>query len=272
MRAGSAAAYKHAHEHVEQQLGSSTSAAQYRVLGDQFLLLADTVGDSAKLAESLTSTTRSTQDKVTLIDAAFSSMEPLVVSTLKELSAQTWSEPRDFAEACEDLGMEMILKSAGEEGNLEKTQDDLFQMDQVIRNNRQLRDALVTHSQPLEKRLKLADDVFSSSVSDVALLLFHRVLSRAHNGRIIAGVGRLRRVCAQAQGKELAIVQTAQPLSDEQYNRLSKILTEQSGRPVTIDVVNDPSVIGGMRIRMGADLYEGTLAASLHQARTRLAG
>ena len=54
--------------------------------------------------------------------------------------------------------------------------------------------------------------------------------------------------------------------------RLADALARQYGRPVHLNVVVDPDVIGGMRVEIGDDVIDGTVASRLDDARRRLAG
>jgi F-type H+-transporting ATPase subunit delta len=44
-------------------------------------------------------------------------------------------------------------------------------------------------------------------------------------------------------------------------------LTRQAGRPVTVQVVIDDQVLGGVRVELGDEVIEGTVAAKLEEAR-----
>lgn len=304
MRAGSATALAHVKQHLVEEYKKLPTHADIAALGDQFLWLSDTLVSSPKLAEALTSTIRSDADKKRLIETAFGShqaaitattadapksdalnsdglksdasnsdgLNPVVINALADLSKQSWSQAADIADACEELGLFTILHAAKDSDELPNVQEELFSIDRALRTSRRLRAALSTKSRSHADRLRLADDIFSSSVSQRTMVLLHRVITRTSSGRLLAALRQLRILTAQAQDKELAVVETAVELSDEQKTRLRQILEAKSGHPVHIDSEIDSKVIGGMRIRQGADLYEGTLAASLQQARTRLAG
>ncbi|MDO5747204.1 MAG: F0F1 ATP synthase subunit delta [Actinomycetaceae bacterium] len=286
MRAASATALGYAKQRLLDSFEQITDPEKTRLIGDQFLWLSDTLQSSAKLSEALTSTTRSGSDKHRLIDTAFSGgdkesdviadkithLHPVVIDVLKELSAHSWSDAKDLAEACEQLGFFTILSAAKETKRLELIQADLCQIDRVLKDNRALRNALAMRSRPVKDRTVLAFEIFDPVVSGPTMLLLRRIIARTPSGRLLAAIRDLRLLTAEAQGKELAVIHTAIPLTQSQLDRLQILLSKKCGRPVHIDIEIDPEVIGGMRIRLGADLYEGTLAASLQQARTRLAG
>ena len=55
-------------------------------------------------------------------------------------------------------------------------------------------------------------------------------------------------------------------LSDEQSARLTNALKTLTGRDININVIIDRAVLGGLRVRMGDDLIDGTIASRLETA------
>ncbi len=49
-------------------------------------------------------------------------------------------------------------------------------------------------------------------------------------------------------------------------------LARQYDRPVHLNVVVDPEVVGGVKVEIGDDVIDGTVASRLDDARRRLAG
>ena len=65
----------------------------------------------------------------------------------------------------------------------------------------------------------------------------------------------------------------AQPLTDEQYTRLARhSLEAQYDRSVHLNVIVDPAVLGGVRVSIGDEVIDSTVASKLGEARRRLAG
>ena len=64
----------------------------------------------------------------------------------------------------------------------------------------------------------------------------------------------------------------ARPLDESERERLTAALPEQYGRPVHLNVVVDPDVIGGIRVEIGDDVIDGTISTRLDAARRKLAG
>ena len=60
------------------------------------------------------------------------------------------------------------------------------------------------------------------------------------------------------------------PLTDAQQERLASVLARIQGRDVKINVTVDPSVIGGITVRVGDEVIDGSIATRIEQARRRL--
>ena len=64
----------------------------------------------------------------------------------------------------------------------------------------------------------------------------------------------------------------AAPLTEQQYTRLGSALEAHYGKPVTLQVVQDPSVMGGIRIQVGDEVVDGTVLRRLDEARRHVTG
>ena len=65
------------------------------------------------------------------------------------------------------------------------------------------------------------------------------------------------------EGAEVAEVTTAIPLDDEDRLRLAQRITEIVGKAVVLEPKVDPSVIGGIIIRVGDKLIDGSIRSKL---------
>jgi F-type H+-transporting ATPase subunit delta len=63
----------------------------------------------------------------------------------------------------------------------------------------------------------------------------------------------------------------AKPLADADEQRLADKLSELYGRQVSLKVDVDPQVIGGVSVRVGSDLYDGTILRRLNEAKQAFA-
>ena len=82
----------------------------------------------------------------------------------------------------------------------------------------------------------------------------------------------LSELAAARRGRVIADVRAASALTEEQSQRLSEVRSRIHGRSVELNVEVDPEVIGGIEVRIGDEVIDGTTATKLEQARRRMTG
>lgn len=79
-------------------------------------------------------------------------------------------------------------------------------------------------------------------------------------------------IAAQYRGEANAEVATAHPLSDQQVEALKAKLKSLAGRDVNIDMRVDPALLGGLVVRMGSRMIDGSLRTKLNSLATAMKG
>jgi len=74
-------------------------------------------------------------------------------------------------------------------------------------------------------------------------------------------------LAAAQKNRVVATVRVARPLSSDQRNRLRDALRNKVGREVAIQEVIDPDILGGVRVELGDEVFEGTVSDRLESAR-----
>ncbi|GAA3296195.1 hypothetical protein GCM10020295_25320 [Streptomyces cinereospinus] len=69
----------------------------------------------------------------------------------------------------------------------------------------------------------------------------------------------------------VAVVTSAVPLSDGQKQRLGAALAKLYGRRMHLNLDVDPAVLGGIRVQVGDEVINGSLADRIEDAGRRLA-
>ncbi len=73
-----------------------------------------------------------------------------------------------------------------------------------------------------------------------------------------------------ARGEVEGIAETAHPLAEADIASLEALAGRLSGKKVSLTVAIRPELLGGVRLRVGNVLYDGSLRAALDQLETRL--
>ena len=170
------------------------------------------------------------------------------------------------------LATHVLLKTALDNGQLEQTEREIFSLGQVITKNRDLRNFLTdSRTAAVEERVAFFNRLVASQVSDLSLRLVDAVIEKATPGHLSADVRALLDSAAQLRSQGTATVYSAVPLSPAQTQRLTQILAAQAGREVLVNVVVDPSLVGGLRIQRGDVMMDGTVSTRADEIRRKLA-
>ena len=97
----------------------------------------------------------------------------------------------------------------------------------------------------------------------------------ARNGRKsqLAGViNAFARLAAGHRGETTAEVVTAHPLGDDQIAKLKAQLKGRAGRDVTIDAKVDPSILGGLVVKLGSRMIDASLRTKLNSLAKAMKG
>jgi F-type H+-transporting ATPase subunit delta len=78
-------------------------------------------------------------------------------------------------------------------------------------------------------------------------------------------------VLRQRQGTEEASVVSATPLNDGQKTQLQQAFEKLTGKKIQAKYSQDPALLGGVQVRIGDTIYDGSLRNRLDQMRARLA-
>ncbi|MCP8882765.1 F0F1 ATP synthase subunit delta [Devosia sp. XJ19-1] len=88
----------------------------------------------------------------------------------------------------------------------------------------------------------------------------------AQNGRLFALdtiIAVFRELAAAARGEVTAEVTSAAPLSDAQAEALAATLKTKLGKTVTLNQFVDPSLIGGLQVKVGSQMIDSSLKTKL---------
>jgi F-type H+-transporting ATPase subunit delta len=80
------------------------------------------------------------------------------------------------------------------------------------------------------------------------------------------------RLAAARRERLVARVRTVVPLTDDQQQRLADGLAAELGHRVHLNIEIDPELVGGITVRVGDELYDGSVAHRIALVRRLMAG
>lgn len=191
------------------------------------------------------------------------------VAVLAEAARVRWSTPTEFLGAVERQAVRALLATARDAGELDEAEDQLFHVERLVAGDPALRSAISDRRTNLTARADLLGGLLEGKVLPVVVQLARRGVA-ARRRTFELTVEDYLKIAADLRAQAIATVEVARPLTDEQVRRLTDALSRQVGRAVKVHVVVDPAVLGGVRVRLGDEVIEGTVAGRLHDAHRKL--
>lgn len=155
-----------------------------------------------------------------------------------------------------------LFEITEELGTTERVLSDTFAVRELLSFSEDYVKLLDTPAVPKEERVELIEQSFGSLDTNLVNLI--KILSEHHSTYI------LKKVCSEysalydtSRGIERATVISAVPMSEEQKERLTKKLSDMSGKTVKLENKIDPSILGGLKVRFAGKQLDGSVKTRL---------
>jgi F-type H+-transporting ATPase subunit delta len=163
-----------------------------------------------------------------------------------------------------------VFELALENRELEKWFDDLTLLSDSV-SNQEFLDFLSQPRVTSEEKIRVVRDALGDSVGPLALNLMS-LLATKNIAHILPGItDQYQELLDAQQGIERAEAVTAIPLDDDEQRRITEMLSALSGRDVRLTTRVDAEILGGMIIRIGDRVMDGSTRSRLRAMRRELA-
>lgn len=239
-------------------------------LGTELFNIASVINGNTALRRSLTDPSREGSVKANVVrEVLLGKVTPAASEAVEGLAASRWTEPGDFIEALESIGVDAVLASAERNGQLETVAEELFRAERSLDQDADLDRALTDSTVPLERRLSVVDRLFGTKIRPESLALVKQAVSAPSGRRIGPDLSRFSERAMKRRERGIARVETAVPLSPTQADRLARALERVYGRSIHINSDVNPELVGGMRIQVGDEIIDSSITSRLNEARRR---
>ena len=175
--------------------------------------------------------------------------------------ARGGSAARRYAEAAFQL--------AERDNALDRWRDDLAFAAQVAADPRVAR-SVGSPMVPLAERERMLEELLGAHVSRPAFNLV-RLLVQRRNLELVAGVSsEYQRLLNRRRGIVSALVTSATPLTGDEDAAVRARVAQITGTTVDVATAVDPSLIGGLTIRIGDRLIDASVRGRLERLREQL--
>lgn len=163
-----------------------------------------------------------------------------------------------------------LYAAAEAEGVLPKVEGELYDFAKALEARTDLREALTDAAVPAERRTAVVGELLSERAHPTTVALVNFVIAAGRARDLTRIVEELSRVAAEERQHVLAEVRSAVPLDETRRTQLEGALSRATGRSVEVRVVVDPAVVGGAVARVGDEVFDGSIATRLREAKQQL--
>ncbi len=163
-----------------------------------------------------------------------------------------------------------LFEAAQRAEQIEQVEEDLKGVDLVLRAVPRLTRALRAPTVSTARKKQLVETAFSGRVEALSLRFLRLLVDRKREEVLSEVYADFRKLANDWRKLLLVQVRAAAPLSDEEQAQLAQALQQKTGRMVVLEVTIEPELIGGLYVRYGDTVVDGTLRSRLAQVRARL--
>jgi len=229
------------------------------------------IGASSQLRSTLSNPAIEVSAKQGLVAQVFGKgLDKNAAMLLGVAIEQRWSSESDLVAGIVDLALRCAASSVKTAGAIE---GELFSFARAVSSDAELELALGSKLGNPDAKATLARNLLTKAKALPATVVIVSSLVRSPRGRRIGALlTSAADIVADQGGCLVATVTSAQPLESGQLNTVSAVIALRYGRKAVLNTVVDPGSLGGVRIQVGNDVIDGSIATLLEDLRLQLAG
>ena len=267
LRAASRESLAEAEHRLDDRVDSG-SATELTTLGDQLFSVMRLLMAEPTLRRHLADPSVPSASRSHLADQLFGAQvgRP-ALDTVSDLVAARWSRPADLVEAVEVLARRATLGVAEKDGSLGEVEDELFRFGRILDREPHLTGLLADRAAPDERRVALLKELLGRKARPVTTALLEQTVRTPRGRSLDLAAEELSTLAAARRDRYVAHVSTPVALTPAQEQRLTESLTRLYARQMTLQIELDPSLLGGLVVRVGGEVIDGSVSSRLSAAK-----
>jgi F-type H+-transporting ATPase subunit delta len=164
-----------------------------------------------------------------------------------------------------------LAEAKGGRPTIEASQAELEDILELARGDARFSEFLASRVLPVAERSTSLEKIFSGRVSDLVLRFLQVLNEKGRLGHLPAVAAAYERIVQDKFGRIEVDLYTAAPASREEIEQVKTRLQKALGKEPVIHAYTEPAMIGGLKLQIGDQLIDGSIATRLRQMRNQLA-
>lgn len=258
---------------ADKALNLALDGVDRNALAEELFAIGGTIEADPGLRRAFADPSRDGEAKRGLADRIFGGKVSETATNLTgEVVAQRWASDGDLSDTFESLAVRALLASAEKAGRIDAVEDELFRFERIVAGDTELRDTLSSRNTDAAGKAGIVRGLLEGKASPETVRLAEQAVLVARGRRLDRVLESYLKLAATRRDELTAVVSVAIPLDERQQSRLASALRDIYGKKVTLQMVLDKSVVGGIRVQIGDEVVDGTVARRLESVRHDLAG
>ena len=239
-------------------------------VGQEMFQVVEVLEDNRSLRVAVADTSATVEARQDLVRGVFGwKIDQTTLDLLLAAVSSDWSNPRELREGLIILGREALLRSADEQGQLQTVEDELFRLSRIVAGDAEFEQALADRTADTAAKRALLAQVLYGKVTAVTEALASQAIARP-TGMPADDLMEISAQAAELRGRTVAVVTSAEALSEQQAADLGSRLQSVYGREIAVHNDIDPALMGGVVVRVGDEIIDGSVAGRLDALRRSL--
>jgi F-type H+-transporting ATPase subunit delta len=165
---------------------------------------------------------------------------------------------------------EAFFSIAHEANQIDEYQAELGKIVQGIQDIEGLKEYFAHPLIPAKEKKEIAKKLFSEAVSQITLNFLMLVLDKKRQTYLELILHEYEEMADESRNIKKAELISAMDVSEEEVNALAETLSRSTGKTIQLRLTIDPSLIGGVKIRMGDKIIDASVAKKLEMLKKNL--
>lgn len=164
-----------------------------------------------------------------------------------------------------------LFEIAHEQGTVEQVKQELAVVNDVFKETDDLMEVFAHPKFTTAQKKDIIQKSFGKSLSAPVLNTLLTLVERDRIAIVFDLINHYHMFANEQQQTAAAKVYSVMPLSDEEQNKISAVFAERVGKKtLQIENVIDPTLVGGIKVRIGNRIFDGSISGKLKRMERKL--
>lgn len=165
---------------------------------------------------------------------------------------------------------EAFFSIARDNNKIDEFQQELEKIVATIKETESLEEFLAHLLIPAKAKKEVLSQIFAGQISPLTLNFIMMIVDKRRENYIGVIVDQYKDMADESRNIVMAEMVAAREVPEDEVKSLADKLSASSGKTVKLQVKVDPSLLGGIKLRLGDRIIDGTVAKKLEMMKSQL--